>query len=154
MASIYKDSFDITASYCTKYIFNGKEVTFKLFFRKIRRYLKKRSVRKKEIYLELQNYRTRSSSLDGKNNINKITIVFEVTTKVNDIRQVVKKVVKDVEIKIEANENGDFKIVGEYNDVELMMFCSGLIKFTAEYLGKTEVELLEIMLKVEKSRKA
>lgn len=54
---------------------------------------------------------------------------------------------KDTEIKIKVNNDGDFELVADgAGKMDLIVACAGLIKATATCLGKTEVDFLEKML--------
>lgn len=67
----------ITTPFCTKFIFNGEEVPHEVFFRRARWYLKKRSIRKKEIALEFKKHGYMS-----KDGTKTITLVLELSTRV------------------------------------------------------------------------
>lgn len=53
---------------------------------------------------------------------------------------------ENVELVITVNENGYFEAAGYLKIIELIVACEGLIKITAESIGKSKVEFLEKLL--------
>lgn len=54
---------------------------------------------------------------------------------------------KNKEIVITINEDGCFKMSGDFEEMELVTLCVGLIKAAAEEVGKPYVEFIKAIIK-------